>query len=162
MFVELPNIRNLSQFIHLSLCHIYTDYQTFFRKKSKLKFAPTGTCSPFSRKIFITAKGKVLPCENIPHKYAMGCVDTEVNINTLNLAKKINEYYSSITRMCSVCYNAAHCLQCIYLLDDLENKPICKGFLDENGYMKKIAWFLEEFEKEPIKYSRIVKELTII
>ena len=35
---------------------------------------PTATCLPFSRKIYMTANGKILPCENAPHQYAMGYV----------------------------------------------------------------------------------------
>ena len=36
------------------------------------RYIPTGTCRPFERKLFLTVRGKILPCEKIGQEHAIG------------------------------------------------------------------------------------------
>ena len=38
------------------------------------KRQPTVTCRPFERKLFLTVRGKILPCEKIGQEHAIGSV----------------------------------------------------------------------------------------
>ncbi len=77
-------LRNYSNF-HFEK---YDDAYFFNRKKL---YYPTGTCKPFSLRIFITAKGKILPCETTGHEFALGTVaNGKINIDFNEIAEKYN------------------------------------------------------------------------
>ena len=52
------------------------DYNELLYKEmtKEEEFLPTGTCIPFSRKLFVTVNGKILPCERIGHNNFLGSI----------------------------------------------------------------------------------------
>ena len=64
----------------------------FFSPESSVKrdtrVLPTGTCLPFSKKIFISVTGKIYPCERIGNEINFGSVTRNgININYSSIAK---------------------------------------------------------------------------
>lgn len=43
----------------------YATYLDLFDTGWEDRYIPTGTCRPFERKLFLTVRGKILPCEKI-------------------------------------------------------------------------------------------------
>lgn len=71
---ETTFFNELKSFIKHNSINSYL-YNKLFLLNMDEKKLPTGTCSPFSLKIFMTTKNELLPCEKINFKYALGKVD---------------------------------------------------------------------------------------
>jgi len=56
MFVKLPNIQDVMIYLHKYQDYCFNDYNDLIYDTHG-KFIPTGTCAPFSKKIFVTVKG---------------------------------------------------------------------------------------------------------
>ena len=72
MFMNAGNYRNLTLFLHQYSGFVYRDYTDLLYDKKEAKSVPTGTCLPFSKKMFVTVNSKILPCERIGHQFALG------------------------------------------------------------------------------------------
>ena len=162
MFINLPNIQNLSTFIFQYSDSKYETYDDFFMDEDYGSYVPTGTCIPFSKKVFITAKGKILPCERVPHKYGLGYVkEAKVEIDFESVAQRYNGYYDKLRSQCEKCYNRLHCMQCMLQLDMDKDKVVCNGFMSKNDYIKYLSAYMGFIEKEPENYEKIMKEVLI-
>jgi len=162
MFINLPTIQNLSTFVFQYSDSKYETYDDFFTEEGG-SFIPTGTCLPFSKKVFITAKGKILPCERVPHKYGLGFVkDDGVDIDFEKIAEKYNGYYDKLRGQCEKCYNRLHCGQCMLQLDMDSDKPVvCNGFMNKKDYTDYLSANTGFLEEEPENYEKIMKEVII-
>lgn len=107
-----PTISSLTYYLHHLSNEVFKDYRTMFYGVKKLSLLPTGSCIPFSRKLFVTVTGKILACEHISHEFALGRVSEQgVKLNLEEIAQKYNEqYYSKITPVCknATCKSAVH------------------------------------------------------
>lgn len=108
--------------------------------KRDMVYTPTGTCLPFSRKLFVTVNGKILPCERIGHQYALGHVDEErVRLDFQEIADRYNGYYNMVRDQCHDCYNTQSCQQCLFYLDIEKENPECKGFMNADEFEKYLS-----------------------
>ena len=72
-------------FLHNNLFFIYNDYLDIISDLKSNFIFPTSTCTPFSKKIFITTNGKILPCEKIGHNYCLGNLNNgEISLETVS------------------------------------------------------------------------------
>lgn len=128
--------------------------------QKECKIFPTGTCFPFDKKLFVTAKGDLLPCERINQKYSLGYVSEDgVHINFDEIAKKYTDYYKRVFRRCKECYAKPICEQCMFYIHDLDNNPSCPNFLTKQKYDELLASHLTYLFKNPKVYQRIMKEM---
>jgi len=134
----------------------FEDYNDVYYMNDKKHFLPTGTCNPFSRRIFVTAQGKILPCETIGHNFALGnVINGKVQIDTTNISNSYNNYFSQIRKKCLNCYKINFCTKCLFL-------NIIKG--DDNLDCKKtnyvehasfLADYYSIFEELPELYKKV-------
>ena len=123
---------------------------------------PTGTCLPFSKKMYVTVNGKILPCERIDHQFALGEItDTEIKLDTEAIAKKYNNYYTKIEKQCSKCKNIKACIQCLFNLKDVENKPVCRGFMTEAMFQQYVNSQMNFLERQPEAYEKLMTEVIV-
>lgn len=163
MFIGLPELMNLTYFLHQYTGNVYKNYNDFFIRRENKNFLPTGTCAPFSRKLFLTANGKILPCERIGHRYALGSVnENNVELDFKLIAKKYNAYFETITKQCGTCYNKSCCRQCIFYIDNLEENPSCEGYCNESNILNEFSSHISELENNPNYYKRIMSEIVIM
>lgn len=162
MFVKLPNIQGLGIFLHKCSGHVFKDYNDLLFSRKNQTRTPTGTCSPFSKKLYVTVNGKILPCERIGHRYALGEVDEEkVTIDFETIARKYNDYYDGMQKRCNHCCFNELCSQCIFYLDLANETPVCSGFMDQKAFSKYLSEYMSYIEKNPGIYSKIMKEVVI-
>lgn len=115
---------------------IKPNYADFFHGDEE-NFIPTGTCIPFSRRIFLTADGKILPCEKIDHKYYLGEVTYNgVNIDFEEISAKLNKVLANIKKSCYKCSNLWHCEECIFSFDKDTEKLSCSKFNTKSNIRK--------------------------
>lgn len=159
MMFKFPNIRDRIRFIHLAADFCFENYYQLIYDTDNSTRLPTGTCLPFSQKIFLTVNGKLLPCERIGQQFFMGIVTPDnVELDFEKIAERYNNYYSKIKKQCNICYNAEFCSQCIFNIRTIEEKDIiCKGFMSETDYVRYHSAFLSYIEDEPGSYFKMLK-----
>lgn len=160
MFLNLGLYQMLSIFLHKQTGFVFSDYLDLLFEKKQEGRTPTGTCVPFSRRVFVTVNGKILPCERIGHQFALGDIsDTEVNLDFEIIAKRYNQYFEKIKKQCGTCNNVEGCIQCIFNLNDLENRPTCHGHMNDGQFSKYVAYHMEHLRANPEEYYRIMEEV---
>jgi len=137
----------------------FNDYDDVFYYDRKKLYYPTGTCLPFSRRLFVTANGKILPCETIDHKYALGVVKNEkVTIDINKISNQYNFFFQAIKKRCANCYRVKFCTKCLFLNIINENGKLKCDFLNNEGHSNLLSRFYGFFEKHPDFYTKIWKE----
>jgi len=164
MDINDPRTRELLLFLHQYSGNVYNNYSDLFVNYEKDSYCPTGTCLPFGKKMFITVSGKILQCEKISQKYALGTVNEENNV-ILNIESIVNYYNSLLDKVqnrCSQCYKKKGCSQCIYYIDNIDSEsPDCPAFMDKisfQGYSQKCFAHLYQ---HPELYKRLLNNIII-
>lgn len=160
MFFKLPNIQDTKRFLYNATDFCFENYSHLIYSTDGKKRIPTGTCSPFLLKVFLTVNGKILPCERISHHFYLGKVTPEgVELDYGDIAKKYNNYYDNMRKHCNTCCNSENCDQCIFNIDTIEDEyPLCNGFMIEADYEKYLSSFINYIEDKPEVFSRLLKE----
>jgi len=160
LFINLPNIKRISLFLHHCTDLSFRNYNDLFNCNEEYERYPTGTCIPFSKKIFVTVSGKILACEKIGHKFELGYIDSKnVKIDFSNIAAKYRKWLNKVIKKCYSCYNADQCIQCIFNLDLSKENPSCNGFMTLSDYSKQISSYIGYIENKPGICNRIFKEV---
>lgn len=162
MFLKSVTYQTVTAFIHQYSGFVFRNYTDLLFGKPK-KTIPTGTCIPFSRRMFVTSNGKILPCERIGQQFALGKITSEfgVELNPDAIADIYNAYYAKLQHQCSKCYKADACIQCIFNLHDLEGSPVCHGFTDELTFVAYKKRQMDFLRKHPEAYYRIMEEVMV-
>ncbi len=163
MFIDAPEMSSLANYIFYETGNVFDTYNDLFVNKSSLSLPPTGTCTPFSKKMFVTVNGKIIPCERIDHDFAVGFVhDDYVELDLQYAAERHNYFVSKYITQCQHCAQMKSCPQCVYQIDDVrENKTLCKSFYSEKAKNDKNRLHLDYLKKHPGAYDRILKEVSI-
>ena len=166
MFIRLPNIKGVSQFLDQCSGFVFNDYNDLLvpvkegKTENREVRVPTGTCIPFDRKVFITVKGKILPCEQIGHQYGLGAVDeSKVELDFEKIAETYNRYYDKLKDQCCACAHSEACLQCIFLLNIDAPNPKCYGLFNKEELSQFLATQMSYLEENPQPYRKIMKEV---
>lgn len=163
LFINASSYKSLALYLHQYSGNHYHDYTDLLFDKENLKYIPTGTCQPFSKKMFVTVNGKILPCERIGHQFGLGQVtDSGVELDPAAIAHKYNVYYGKLEKQCSHCKNRPSCIQCIFNLKDVENTPICYGFMNEAMMEEYKQRQLQFLRKHPEAYREIMEKVITI
>jgi uncharacterized protein len=159
LFINTPIGSLVARFVNNNLYFNKSDYIDLLYTTNQIARTPTGTCLPMTKKIFITAQGKILPCERIDHKYYLGSVgDNTVNFDIERIKSLYNNYFQKLLKLCSRCYNIFECSQCMFYLD-LDSNPIkCKGYTNYENYKEKLKYIVEYLENNPDKITTIQNE----
>lgn len=145
--IGTSSYKSLALYLHQYSGNYFRDYTDLLFDKKHLKYIPTGTCLPFSKKMFVTVNGKILPCERIGHQFGLGQVtETHVELDLVKIAQKYNEYYNKMESQCSHCKNRPSCIQCLFNLKDVDKKPICYGFMNDE--------MMEQFKQKQFQFMR--------
>lgn len=162
MFIKSVSYQSVCTFLHQYSGFVYRDYNELLFGKPKKNNWITGTCPPFGKKMFVTVNGKILPCERIGHQFALGEInETAVNLNFEAIAERYNEYFAKLEKQCSKCNNIKACTQCIFNLNNLEQKPLCNGFMSQKDFQDYVSQNIAFLAKNPKDYYRIMEEVVV-
>lgn len=127
-----PLARFYRQFAHKS-GNIYNDYRELLFDKEKTGIVPSGTCPPFAKKMFITVNGKILQCERIDHKYAIGAVrNNRVELDFDEIAKSHNKAIYKFISQCTSCDLKTYCNKCMYQLNTIHgSEETCLSYIND-------------------------------
>jgi uncharacterized protein len=160
LFIDMPHIRSQAMFLKNMTKTCFNTYNDLLYNLDKQERMPTGTCLPFSKKIFLTVKGKILPCEKIDQKYSLGFVNhKQVKIDNDEIARKYNTYLAKITGLCEKCMISDYCTQCFFNLNIDADKVVCNGFTDNSKYKNRLSGIFSSLEERPVNVLKITKEV---
>ena len=116
----------------------------------------SGTCLPFTKKVFLSARGLILPCERVSHSNSLGNIsEGKVQVDYEKVADRYNEHYRKLSSQCLKCDHNKSCLNCILQDDKFCNTGKC-GYFSSNGnlnvLLKKILL------SHPDIYRKIISE----
>lgn len=162
MGILAPDIISYIRFVKKYSNCFYNNYTELFYSNTENRF-PTGTCLPFSRKIYVTVKGKILPCERIGQEYSFGnCTQNGVSINTKNIQMFYNSRLKLLEPFCEKCFNRMDCTECLFYITGADGKFNCKGFMSKRRWIDKIKKNLDISESRIFNYKNIVKRYKIV
>ena len=153
----------LNSFIDAFSTNTFHTYLELFQRTRPRLYIPTGTCSPFNRKIFLTVNGKILPCEKIGHQATLGYVrNGQVEIDFEKIVQFYEEKYKHLIPMCTECVQAENCGQCVFIMKEKDGKPVCPMFRPKKKLIHRyFARFITMLEDQPESYQKILQEITI-
>ena len=162
MLMNAPRFAQLADYLLYQSGNNYQTYNELYINKYDFPIT-TGTCMPFSKKMFVTVSGKILPCERISQQFSLGQVyEDRVELNEEIVADKHNYCVLKYAKQCFDCASNRFCMQCVYQMDDICKDDLhCPAFSSmeelERGN-EEIFQFLEEY---PHYYRRILEEVKI-
>lgn len=163
LFMGASSYKSLALYLHQYSGNYYRDYTDLLFDKKHIRYIPTGTCLPFSKKMFVTVNGKILPCERIGHQFGLGQVTgTQVELDPVEIAKKYNEYFAKMESLCSQCKNRKICIQCLFNLKNVNKKPMCYGFMNEKMAIEFEQRQMHFLSLHPEAYREIMEKVFII
>jgi uncharacterized protein len=152
---------DLLYFIHAFSGNVIKTYNDFFIDIRDIKFNYTGTCSAFSRRVFLTVNGKILPCERVSQNLSLGSViDDRVKIDYKLVADKYAHFLESFKPICNNCKNKYTCLQCMFNVEDINVKN-CKKFMNNKQFVNYLNCQLTILENFPESYQHIMHDIVI-
>ncbi|HUX55470.1 MAG TPA: radical SAM peptide maturase [Bacteroidales bacterium] len=163
LFLEAPRTRQLTNYFYMFSGNMFDNYSSLFCDVNKIEIAPTGTCTPFYKKMFITVTGKILQCEKINHEFAMGRVsDDKVEMDFDHIAEIANDYIFRFIRQCNTCVYIRRCSQCVFQIDEINSSdPKCYSYTSDKSFQNSINENLDFLGKNPGLYKKIMKDVQI-
>jgi len=162
MFIQLPGMRTLNTFVQRYSGNIYADYNDFVMDKMAHPVKPTGTCFPFERKLFLTANGKVLPCERIGQTRPLGFVDKDkVDMDYEEVANLLNRYFDRFQSQCGTCCDSESCEVCIFTIEGGPSDCTCQHWKSSSTFGRFAARQMGELEKKRYLYNRMTKRVVM-
>jgi uncharacterized protein len=162
MFIKSATYQSVVTFIHRYSGFVFNDYNDLLYREDEICVFPTGTCTPFSNKMFLTVNGKILPCEKVGQQHVLGTVtENEVCIDFEEIVAQYNQYYDKITKQCKDCANQNICMQCFFQLNDLETTCNCTLFMNEKEFEQYVDSQMNFLKKHPEDYYRIMEEVIV-
>jgi len=169
MLLNLPETRGLATTIFRCSGYSFRDYNELLLGRERERRVPTGTCLPFSRKLFLSVNGKILQCERIGHHNHLGEVDAEgVTLDPAEIAERTNRQLDAVRRSCMSCCDADTCGVCIHQMDvrshqtDQQDPIECRHFVDSEDYSRHLSSQMSMLEASPEYYSRILDRSVVI
>jgi len=162
MFLNLPDNHSSTLFIHAFSEYVYKNYNELFPIVKVKQHLPTGTCFPFSKKIFVTVSGDIMACERIGSKFKLGKVfDSRIEISANAIAKIYSGLFRKVIIQCEKCFNSETCKQCIFLIKNIADNPNCHGFMSFSKYAKYLANHISYLENNNKILIKIMEEVYV-
>ncbi len=163
LFIKAPRVASVMHYLHKHSGNYYRNYLSLAIDKNKLFRYSTSTCTPFSKKMFITVNGKILPCERVAHDYTMGQItDTEVSLDYEQIAQLHNKYTNRYSKQCKQCAISQHCRLCVYQEDEIsKGSDFCSYYTTKAQLEAEQKATLAYLGKHPELYKRIFNEVSV-
>ena len=164
IFMSAPENTEMMFYLSSYSGNMIRDYNNFFNSNENTHWLPTGTCTPFGKRMFITVNGKILPCERISQIHALGYIDENgVHLDEEKIAQKYNELYNKVRPMCKKCHKLKGCLKCIFHIKGIDDSESidCDWFANEGSLTRYLSTNISLLEKDNKIYNRIMKEVVM-
>lgn len=160
-YFNIPIIHEIVRDYFLNSGNVFRSYNELVFGQNLNKFQ-TGTCTPFSKKIFLRANCEILACERIPEQFSLGRIEHgRVVLDVEGIANKYNSWLGLLTKQCHICARNHICNQCIFQIDEFPDNVACEGFLTHNEYEAMRKRLFSILGKYPELYKQIFEEVIL-
>lgn len=160
LFLTSPMAHSFTLFTHHYNIMTYDNYNELFHSNEVINKLPTGTCIPFSRKLFLTVNGKILPCERIGQNHSLGEIrDDGVHLNLSDICNQYNTWFDMLSARCKKCYINRNCMQCLFNLDNVDKKAYCMNYMDKKAFETYLKDMIDYMEQYPKSYKKVMKKV---
>lgn len=139
----------LVDYLRLFSGNYYSNYRSLLEETRKDYIIPTGTCLPFSLRVFITARKDIIACERIGFDRILGKVTNEgLHIDFDGIVEFYNTILDKFKSQCVSCYKKELCTVC-FLNDERYFKEnfICEDFYPVTSLKKCIIESIKAIRK---------------
>ena len=166
-FDTSPQKRTLLAFLKMYTDNYYNSFYDLLLHENNREiscFYPSGTCLPFTKKIFITARGLIKPCEKLPIDFDLGKIkdDGTFTINYNSIASFYNSIYNNIWTQCDLCFGKYNCGICFFYLKDIlhfDKQINCDNFKTLEKEERFISFLLSLIENNYIYYINCINTI---
>lgn len=161
--LEDPEQSSLMFYLKNNTGNVFRSYNDLLSENTTGRRTLTGTCLPFSRKMFVKVDGKIMQCERIHHNFVAGMVrNGEVTLDLKEICDTFNGYLDNIRPHCARCAGSRICSKCFFNIKDIETTHAkCDEFLtpaDRRDYENNLLRYLYE---HPELYRKFVCETVL-
>lgn len=156
--IKVPGNNEIDIFIEKVLQLKNNKSGVFMHDRIYNKLPAQKTCIPFSRKLFLTVKGFIYPCETIDQKIPLGSWDS-VNecfqLDVDHISKIYEELRTAYQKQCSSCYISDFCFHCIFNVNSSTTNK-CSYYYNCNKFEKYLSSFINYFEIDKKDYAHSI------
>jgi uncharacterized protein len=144
-------------FLRKNTRHYFNHYHEIYQVTKNKVITPTGTCIPFTRKVFLTAHSKIMSCERIHNQHTIGYIGkTEgLILDYETAANNFNHIVSNFKEHCIECFNSNACEICAFKYLGSS----CDKYMNESDFLNNLSFNIKMVEKYPHTY-RYFKHIT--
>lgn len=108
---------------------------------------PTGTCIPFSKRLFVSYNGKIHPCEKVNRDSPLGYIDNSgcVHIDCNEVANGFMKRIAEVSSICKKCYMQFCCTKCSFCYSNGK----CDEFTSKSKFAKLLSDAVSYIESHP-------------
>lgn len=108
---------------------------------------PTGTCIPFSKRMFVSYDGKIHPCEKVNRDQPLGYIGSkgDIHIDCDYIADKFMKRIKLNKLLCARCYLQTCCTKCSFCYSNGK----CDEFTSKNKFAKLLEEAVSYMESHP-------------
>lgn len=137
--------------------NVFYDENDLLDKTPKQKY-PTGTCIPFSKRMFVAFDGKLHPCEKVCRDHPLGEVTKRgVKIHIRNIVERFNLMLEKHSNICSHCYLQLCCTKCALQNQDSQ----CHLHVSKKQFAKVLSETYSYIEEHPSIVNQLKATITI-
>lgn len=157
---ETSGIKSILNFVHSFSGYYFINYYDLLKGKTdNIRLNPTGTCFPFSLKIYMDARGKIYPCERIDSCFDMGNIRDEVIFDMEKIAAKYNQLYEQVSPHCSICHTKYACPKCLFHISNILETPQCDKMMNAEAFSRHLNKMIWQLKSRPNLYRKIMKQI---
>lgn len=128
-------------------CLFQNTYDKEIDLLEKRHIIPTGTCIPFTKRMFISYDGKIHPCEKVNRDFPLGEVqrDGTISIDFRKIADEFMNKLSVLRPTCQQCYLQLCCTKCMLCF----NEEKCEDFTSKSKFSSLLSHTISYIENHP-------------
>ncbi len=158
-FLEIPIHKKIADICFKLFRNSFVSESEIIPENPDLKYL-SGTCIPFSKRMFVSHDGRILPCEKISRDFPLAKIDTLnecLEICVDDIVENFNTLISNISKQCKTCYRQMNCTQCGHNF----KKGKCTQYTNKDKFISFMKEAFDYIEKNPQLIPLIEKNLIL-
>lgn len=152
-----PKVKLIYDLILRSSFNFFVTENEALNMDDESHILPTGTCIPFSKRLFVDHNGGIHPCEKVCRDEPLGYVDaSNVYLPFEKIANDHNKLLQKMLPLCQRCYKQKVCTRCLR-----ERGSKCDEYCDINRFRNILSEAMSYVECHPNIINNIEKYLII-
>jgi uncharacterized protein len=154
---EYNDIHYLIEYLKLFSGNFYDHYRSILDDKRIIVRTPTGTCTPFSLRVFITVRKDIIACERIGFEHILGRVtNKKIEIDFESITNFYNNIFNRFKIQCENCFIKESCKVCAMSNEHYFKKNFkCEEFYSISRFEKCISECIKTLRERAYDFNII-------